>query len=57
MHIKFWAKNLKGKDYFKDPGVDGRIVLKCILEKLDGKVWTGFIALRIGTRGRLLRTR
>jgi hypothetical protein len=30
------------------------IVLRWILEKLDGMIWTGFIWLRIGTSGKLL---
>jgi hypothetical protein len=24
VHIKVWSENLKGKDYLKDLGVDGR---------------------------------
>jgi hypothetical protein len=30
------------------------IILKCILERYDWVVWTGFIWLRIGTGGGLL---
>jgi hypothetical protein len=30
------------------------IILKCILERYDGVIWTGFIWLRIGTGGGLL---
>jgi hypothetical protein len=37
-----------------DLGVDGRIILEWNLEKMDGKVWTGCIWLRIGTSGGLL---
>jgi len=35
-------------------GVDGRIILEWILGKYDGKVWTVFIWLRIGTNDGLL---
>jgi hypothetical protein len=38
----------KERDHFEDVGIDGRIILDWILEKLDGKVRTGFIWLRIG---------
>jgi hypothetical protein len=31
-----------------------KVVKKWIIEKYDGAVWTGFVWLRIGTRGVLL---
>jgi hypothetical protein len=34
---------LKGRDLSEDLGVDGRKILKSILEKQDWRVWTGFI--------------
>jgi hypothetical protein len=48
------SKNPKGRDHFEDLGVDGRIRSKRTLKKLGGRVWTGFIWLRIGTSGGLL---
>jgi hypothetical protein len=54
MHTKFWSQNLKGRDHVEDLDVDGRIILQCILGTYDGKVWTGFIWLRVGTGGGLL---
>jgi hypothetical protein len=44
----------EGRNHLEDPGVDGRIILKWILERLDGGAWTGSIWLRIGTCGGLL---
>jgi hypothetical protein len=41
-------------DHLKDPGIDGRIILKLIVKKWDGGAWTGLIWLRIGTGGGLL---
>jgi hypothetical protein len=43
------VKNLKGRDHSEGVGIDGRIILKWILRKMCGKLWTGFIWLRIGT--------
>jgi hypothetical protein len=38
----------------EDLDVGGRIILKWILEREDGMVWTELISLRIGTTGELL---
>jgi hypothetical protein len=35
----------------RDLGIDGKIILEWILGKLDGKVLTGCIWLRMGTSG------
>jgi len=48
---KFWLNNLKGRDQLEDTDVYGKIILDCIY---GGKVWTGFICLRIGTSGGVL---
>jgi hypothetical protein len=53
-HTGFWWGNLRVRDYLKDPGVIGRIILKWILQKWDGDAWTGSIWLRFGTGGGLL---
>jgi hypothetical protein len=49
---KVWYESVKERNYSEDPGVDGRIILKCMSRKLDRRMWTGFISLRIGTNGR-----
>ena len=35
MHTVFWWGNLREIDHSEDPGLDGRIILKWILEKWD----------------------
>ena len=32
----FWWENYEGRDHFKYPGVNGRIILKWILKKYNG---------------------
>jgi hypothetical protein len=48
---------LEGRGLLKDPGVDGRMILKWIFRNLGGEAWTWLIWLRIGTGGGLLWTR
>jgi hypothetical protein len=45
MHLE----SLEEGDHSQDLGVDGRIILEWMLGKSAGKVWAGFIWLRIGT--------
>jgi hypothetical protein len=33
MHIEYWSKNLRGRDYTEDLGADGKIILEWILRK------------------------
>jgi hypothetical protein len=54
VHTVFWWENLRERDYLKDPGVDGRIILRWIFRKLNAKAWTGLIWFRIGRGGRHL---
>jgi hypothetical protein len=43
--------NLRERDHWGDPGVDGRIILRWIFRKWDMVVWTGYGRLRIETGG------
>jgi hypothetical protein len=47
----FWWENQRERDHLKDPGVDGRIILKWIFRKFDVVGWTVSSWLRIGTGG------
>jgi hypothetical protein len=47
----FWWGNLRERDGWEDPGVDGRIMLGWIFKKWDVGVRTGLVWLRIWIRG------
>jgi hypothetical protein len=47
----FWWGNLRERDRWGDPGLDGRIMLGWIFKKWDVCVGTGLGWLRIGTGG------
>jgi hypothetical protein len=42
------GKHVEG-DHWKDPGVNGRIILRLIFRKWDVRAWTASIWPRIGT--------
>jgi hypothetical protein len=50
----FWWGNLRERDHWGDPDVDGRILLRWIFRKLEWVVGTGWSWLRIGTGLRAL---
>jgi hypothetical protein len=54
MYTTFSSENLKGRDHAEDLGVDGKIIIEWIFGEYNGKLWPGFMWLRIGTSGRLL---
>jgi hypothetical protein len=47
----FWWGNLRERDHWGDPDVDGRIILRWIFRKYEGVVGTGLSWLRIQTDG------
>jgi hypothetical protein len=48
---EFWPGNLTTLNYVDDQVRDYRMILKWILQKKFGRVWTGLIRLRTGTSG------
>ena len=42
---------MRERDLLRDPGVDGRKILRCNFRSWDVGVWTGSSWLRIGTGG------
>jgi hypothetical protein len=40
MHTGFWWGNLREGDHLRDPGGDGRMILKRIFKTCDGGAWT-----------------
>jgi len=53
VHTGFWWGNLRERDHFEDPGLDGRLILRRIFRR-DGKAWTGLIWPRVGMGSGLL---
>ena len=50
-NTRFWWGNLRERDHWGGPGIDGRIILRRIFRKWDVGVWTGSSWLRIVTVG------
>jgi hypothetical protein len=48
VHTGFWWENLRERDNFEDPGIDGRIILRWIFRKWYVTAWTGSMWLRQG---------
>jgi hypothetical protein len=47
----FWWENMRERDHWGDPGLEGRIILRQIFRKWDFGVWTGLSCLQIETGG------
>ena len=45
-----WGNQREGV-HFREPGLDGRIILRYIFRKCDVEAWTGSRWLRLGTGG------
>jgi hypothetical protein len=43
--LRFWRGMVKERCHLKDPGADGRIILKWIFKKEEGMAWSGFVWL------------
>jgi len=53
VHMGFWLGNLRERNHLEDLGVDGRMTLKWISKKWDGRACTGLIWLRMAGGGLL----
>jgi hypothetical protein len=54
LRIRFWQETQEERDHLEDLDAGGMILIRLILERVDGVVWTGLISLKIGTSGELL---
>jgi len=36
VHTRFWRGDLREGDHLEDPGINGRLILRCILRKWVG---------------------
>jgi hypothetical protein len=49
VYTGFCLGNLRERDHFEDPYLDGRIILKWIFRNWVGETWTGLMWHRSGT--------
>jgi len=54
VYLGFWWGNLRKRDHLEGPSVDGKIILKRMFIKWDGKAWIGLMWLRTRTGGAFL---
>jgi hypothetical protein len=54
LHNWLWWGDLREKVHLEDLGVNGRMMVKWIFKKRDGKAWNGLIWPKIGAGGRRL---
>ena len=54
LHAEFLWGELTDRDHLEYLDKDGKIILKWIFKKWDGKTWTVLLWVRIGTAGGLL---
>jgi hypothetical protein len=50
----FWWGNLRERNHWRNPGIDGRIILKWTFRKWDEGIWTALSWLRVETGGALV---
>jgi hypothetical protein len=48
VYTRFRLEKLKEKEHLEDPGLDGRIILRCVFRKWVMGTWVGSIWLRVG---------